>query len=61
MMVLLADRLNEVAENLRQLEEDLGAATRFIAEHEVLHVKIKKDIPTVISYQGRRYVLDARN
>jgi hypothetical protein len=27
----------------------------------VKHLKIKKDIPTVIEYQGRRYILDHAN
>jgi hypothetical protein len=37
-------------------EEELEAATRYIAENEVIHVKTKRDIPTVIEYQGRRYI-----
>jgi hypothetical protein len=40
------------------LQEELEAASRYIAENEVIHLKVKKDIPTVIEYQGRRYILD---
>jgi hypothetical protein len=39
-------------------EEELQAASRYIEENEVIHLKTKKDIPTVIEYQGRRYILD---
>jgi hypothetical protein len=39
-------------------EEELEAASRYIEENEVIHVKTKRDIPTVIEYQGRRYILD---
>jgi hypothetical protein len=46
--------MNELA----MYEEELEAASRYIAENEVIHVKTKKDIPTVIEYQGRRYILD---
>lgn len=28
---------------------------------DVKHLKMKKDIPTVIEYQGRRYILDHPN
>jgi hypothetical protein len=42
---------------LKQMKE-LAAATEYIAEYEVIHKKIKKDIPTVIEYKGKRYVLD---
>lgn len=41
-----------------QYKEELEAAARYIAENEVIHLKTKKDIPTVIEYQGRRYILD---
>jgi hypothetical protein len=40
------------------LNEELEAASRYIAENEVIHVKTKRDIPTVIEYKGRRYILD---
>jgi hypothetical protein len=39
-------------------EEELQAASRYIEENEVIHVKTKRDIPTVIEYRGRRYILD---
>ena len=39
-------------------KHELEAASNYIAENEVIHKKFKKDIPTVIEYQGRRYVLD---
>jgi hypothetical protein len=41
-----------------QYKEELEAASRYIEENEVIHLKTKKDIPTVIEYQGRRYILD---
>lgn len=44
-----------------KLKEELAAATTYIEENEVIHLKTKKNIPTVIQYQGRRYVLDDRN
>jgi hypothetical protein len=44
-------------EGLKELE----AASAYIQEHEVIHKKLKKDIPTVIEYKGRRYVLDHDN
>jgi hypothetical protein len=37
---------------------ELQAASRYIEENEVIHVKNKRDIPTVIEYKGRRYILD---
>jgi hypothetical protein len=40
------------------LNEELEAASHYIEENEVIHVKTKRDIPTVIEYQGRRYILD---
>jgi hypothetical protein len=43
---------------MNSLQEELQAASRYIAENEVIHLKTKKDIPTVIEYQGRRYILD---
>jgi hypothetical protein len=39
-------------------EKEIEAASRYIEENEVIHVKTKRDIPTVIEYQGRRYILD---
>jgi hypothetical protein len=42
----------------KSVQEELEAASRYIAENEVIHLKVKKDIPTVIEYQGRRYILD---
>jgi hypothetical protein len=39
-------------------EKELEAASHYIAENEVIHLKVKKDIPTVIEYKGRRYILD---
>ena len=44
-----------------RLNRELEAASTYIEEHEVVHLKIKKNIPTVIQYQGRRYVYDDRN
>ena len=32
-------------------------ATEYIGNYEVVHKKMKNDIPTVIEYQGKRYVL----
>jgi hypothetical protein len=48
-------------EKLTEMKEELEAAARYIEEHEVIHKKVKKDIPTVIEYQGRRYILDHAN
>lgn len=45
-------------ERINEMKEEMEAASRYIAENEVIHVKTKKDIPTVIEYQGRRYILD---
>lgn len=50
--------LNQVTFDLDFLAEELEHATRYIAENEVIHKKVKKGVPTVIEYQGRRYVLD---
>jgi hypothetical protein len=47
--------------NLEWFIEELEAAARYIEENEVIHKKVKKDIPTVIEYQGRRYILDHAN
>jgi hypothetical protein len=44
-----------------RLNRELEAAATYIEENEVIHKKCKKNIPTVIEYQGRRYVLDDRN
>jgi hypothetical protein len=44
-----------------RLNRELEAAAAYIEENEVLHKKFKKNIPTVIEYQGRRYVLDDRS
>jgi hypothetical protein len=44
-----------------RLNRELEAAATYIEENEVIHKKFKKNIPTVIEYQGRRYVLDDRN
>jgi intracellular sulfur oxidation DsrE/DsrF family protein len=43
---------------LEKVVDELQAASRYIEENEVIHVKTKRDIPTVIEYQGRRYILD---
>jgi hypothetical protein len=43
---------------INSLNEELQAASRYIEENEVIHVKTKRDIPTVIEYRGRRYILD---
>jgi hypothetical protein len=50
--------LNDCEAENAKLEEELEAASRYIEENEVIHLKTKKDIPTVIEYQGRRYILD---
>jgi hypothetical protein len=44
-----------------QLKQELKSATNYIEKYEVIHLKTKNDLPTVIRYQGRRYVLDDRN
>lgn len=44
-----------------RLNRELEAAATYIEENEVIHLKYKKNTPTVIQYQGRRYVLDDRN
>ena len=43
-----------------RLNRELEAAATYIEENEVIHLKTKKNIPTVIQYQGKRYVLDHR-
>lgn len=43
---------------VKQLQEDLDAAGKYIEEHEIVHKKYRRGVPTVIEYQGRRYVLD---
>jgi hypothetical protein len=43
---------------LEKVVDELQAASRYIEENEVIHVKTKKDIPTVIEYKDRRYILD---
>jgi hypothetical protein len=58
--------LNELAkrpvlvpnEKLMDLKASLEAASHYIEENEVIHVKTKRNIPTVIEYKGRRYILD---
>jgi hypothetical protein len=52
------DRYNDKVFEIIEIKEELKAASRYIAENEVIHLKTKKDIPTVIEYQGRRYILD---
>lgn len=47
------------------LEEAIDLA-RYLAEENrrlrsVEYLKVKRDIPTVISYDGRRYVFDPNN
>ena len=39
-------------------QKELELASNYIAENEVIHKKFKKDIPTVIEYQGRKYILE---
>ena len=60
------DVTNEIAsktllEVLEKQQQDLEAASKYIAENEVIHKKTKKNVPNVIEYQGRRYVLDHAN
>jgi intracellular sulfur oxidation DsrE/DsrF family protein len=43
---------------LEKVVDELQAASRYIEENEVIHLKTKRDIPTVIEYKGRRYILD---
>jgi hypothetical protein len=59
MMLYLNKRFTE--EELEELKKEIQNAPVGIivpAEPVIKHLKIKKDIPTVIEYQGRRYVLD---
>jgi predicted choloylglycine hydrolase len=51
----------QILDTFSKLKEELEAATTYIEENEVIHLKYKKNTPTVIQYQGRRYVLDDRN
>jgi hypothetical protein len=55
------DRYNDKVFEILKIKEELEAAARYIEENEVIHKKVKKDIPTVIEYQGRRYILDHAN
>ncbi|SDX61913.1 hypothetical protein [Salimicrobium album] len=47
------------------LEEAIELAQHLAEENRRLrsveHLKTKRDIPTVISYEGRRYVYDSNN
>jgi hypothetical protein len=42
------------------LNEELEAASRYIAENEVVELKHKNGRPTIIEYKGRRYILDIK-
>lgn len=42
----------------KELKEELEVAANYIQENEVVHKKHKNNVPTVIEYQGRRYILD---
>lgn len=59
--VRIMEPLEPAIIEIDKLKEELKAATTYIEENEVIHLKTKKNIPTVINYQGRRYVLDDRN
>ena len=53
--------MNQLAlleQKIKELKEELEVAANYIQENEVVHKRHKKDIPTVIEYQGRRYILD---
>jgi hypothetical protein len=51
-------QLIELEKKTKALQEDLESAATYIQENEVVHKRYKKGIPTVIEYQGRRYILD---
>ena len=59
--VKIMEPLDPAFIEIDKLKEELKAATTYIEENEVVHLKTKKNIPTVIQYQGRRYVLDGPN
>ena len=47
-------------EVIRKQTIELVAASEHIENFEVIHKKTKNDVPTVIEYQKKRYVLDYR-
>ena len=47
-------------EVVRKQAIELAAAAEHIENYEVIHKKMKNDVPTVIEYQKKRYVLDYR-
>jgi hypothetical protein len=47
-------------ETIRKQAIELEAATEYIGNFEVVHKRTKKDVPTVIEYQGKEYILDYR-
>jgi hypothetical protein len=52
--------VREIQQLKKMIEE---SPTGFIIpmEPSIKHLKVKKDIPTVVEYQGRRYILDDSN
>jgi hypothetical protein len=44
-----------------EMLKDLGPGVVTVAEPTIKILKTKKEIPTVIEFQGRRYILDDRN
>jgi hypothetical protein len=49
---------DEEIEELRKEIQNAPVGTITSVQPIIKHLKVKKDIPTVIEYQGRRYVLD---
>ena len=47
-------------EVVRKQAIELAVAAEHIENFEVIHKKTKNDVPTVIEYQKKRYVLDYR-
>lgn len=47
--------------NIKDIEALTKPGKVIVMEPIVKHLKIKKEIPTVIEYLGRRYVLDYGN
>jgi hypothetical protein len=44
-------------ETIRKQTIELEAATEYIGSYEVIHKKTKNGVPSVIEYQGRKYIL----
>ena len=54
MMLMRFETKEEAFENFKKVQKQFE-------DSRVKELKHKKDVPTVIEYQGRRYVLDDRN